>query len=117
MDVIIYAVEKSLDSYKFNLLHCKQTFISQLKSGAMGARTIDEGAMDEKSGMNFSEYMALLSGNTDLLDKAKLEKRIASLEGERKSFNKGKRDSEFKLESKTGELRNNTAFIDAMTED
>ena len=117
VDVIIYAVEKSLDSYKFNLLHCKQTFISQLKSGAMGARTIDEGAMDEKSGMNFSEYMALLSGNTDLLDKAKLEKRIASLEGERKSFNKGKRDSEFKLESKTGELRNNTAFIDAMTKD
>ena len=116
-DVIIYAVEKSLDSYKFNLLHCKQTFISQLKSGAMGARTIDEGAMDEKSGMNFSEYMALLSGNTDLLDKAKLEKRIASLEGERKSFNKGRRDSEFKLESKTGELRNNTAFIEAMTED
>ena len=117
VDVIIYAVEKSLDSYKFNLLHCKQTFISQLKSGAMGARTIDEGAMDEKSGMNFSEYMALLSGNTDLLDKAKLEKRIASLEGERKSWGKGKRDSEFKLESKTGELRNNTAFIEAMTED
>ena len=117
VDVIIYAVEKSLDSYKFNLLHCKQTFISQLKSGAMEARTIDEGAMDEKSGMNFSEYMALLSGNTDLLDKAKLEKRIASLEGERKSFNKGRRDSEFKLESKTAELRNNTAVIDAMTED
>ena len=117
VDVIIYAVEKSLDSYKFNLLHCKQTFISQLKSGALGARTIDEGAMDEKSGMNFSEYMALLSGNTDLLDKAKLEKLIASLEGERKSFNKGKRDSEFKLESKTGELRNNIAYIEAMTED
>ena len=117
VDVIIYAVEKSLDSYKFNLLHCKQTFISQLKSGALGARTIDEGAMDEKSGMNFSEYMALLSGNTDLLDKAKLEKRIASLEGERKSFGKGKRDSEFKLEAKTGELRNNTAVIEAMTED
>ena len=117
VDVIIYAVEKSLDSYKFNLLHCKQTFISQLKSGALGARTIDEGAMDEKSGMNFSEYMALLSGNTDLLDKAKLEKKIASLEGERKSFNKGRRDSEFKLEAKTGELRNNTAVIEAMTED
>ena len=117
VDVVIYAVEKSLDSYKFNLLHCKQTFISQLKSGAMGARTIDEGAMDEKSGMNFSEYMAILSGNTDLLEKAKLEKRIASLEGERKSFNKGRRESEFKLESKTGELQNNNAVITAMTED
>ena len=117
VDVIIYAVEKSLDSYKFNLLHCKQTFISQLKSGAMGARTIDEGAMDEKSGMNFSEYMALLSGNTDLLDKAKLEKRIASLEGERKSFNKGRRESELKLEEKTLALRNNQAAVAAMTED
>ena len=117
VDVIIYAVEKSLDSYKFNLLHCKQTFISQLKSGALGARTIDEGAMDEKSGMNFSEYMAILSGNTDLLDKAKMEKKIASLEGERKSFNKGKRDSETKLQSKTAELGNNKASLKGMTED
>ena len=117
VNVIIYAVEKSLDSYKFNLLHCKQTFISQLKSGALGARTIDEGAMDEKSGMNFSEYMAILSGNTDLLDKAKLEKKIASLEGERKSFNKGKRDSETKLQSKTAELGNNKASLKGMTED
>lgn len=117
VDVIIYAVEKSLDSYKFNLLHCKQTFISQLKSGALGARTIDEGAMDEKSGMNFSEYMAILSGNTDLLHKAKLEKKIASLEGERKSFNKGKRDSETKLQSKTAELGNNKASLKGMTED
>ena len=117
VDIIIYAVEKSLDSYKFNLLHCKQTFISQLKSGALGARTIDEGAMDEKSGMNFSEYMAILSGNTDLLDKAKLEKKIASLEGERKSFNKGKRDSETKLQSKTSELGNSKASLKGMTED
>ena len=73
--------------------------------------------MDEKSGMNFSEYMAILSGNTDLLEKAKLEKRIASLEGERKSFNKGRRESEFKLESKTSELRNNQTVIATMSED
>ena len=117
VDIIIYAVEKSLDSYKFNLLHCKQTFISQLKSGALGARTIDEGAMDEKSGMNFSEYMAILSGNTDLLDKAKLEKKIASLEGERKSINRGKRDSELKLKSKTEELDSNRAILKGMTAD
>ena len=117
VDIIIYAVEKSLDSYKFNLLHCKQTFISQLKSGALGARTIDEGAMDEKSGMNFSEYMAILSGNTDLLDKAKLEKKIASLEGERKSFNRGKRDSDLKLKSKSEELDGNRTILKGMTAD
>ena len=117
VDVVIYAVEKSLDSYKFNLLHCKQTFITQLKSGAMGARTIDEGAMDEKSGMNFSEYMAILSGNTDLLEKAKLEKRIASLEGERKSFNKGKANAEFTLNGIQKEYDNNRVIIDGMTAD
>ena len=117
VDVVIYATKKTLDSYKFNLLHCKQTFISQLKSGAMGARTIDEGAMDEKSGMNFSEYMAILSGNTDLLDKAKIEKRIAALESERKTFGKAKGEAEISLKSKTGEVANNKAVIDNMTAD
>ena len=117
VDVIIYAVEKSLDSYKFNLLHCKATFISQLKRGALGARTIDEGAMDEQNGMNFSEYMAILSGNTDLLDKAKLEKRIASLESERKSFSKGRGDSEFRLRTITHDIANNEAVIAGMKAD
>ena len=117
VDVIIYAVSKSLDSYKFNLLHCKQTFISQLKSGAMGARTIDEGAMDEKSGMNFSEYMAILSGNTDLLDKAKLEKKIAALESERKSFAKARAEAEGKLNGLQTEIANNKVIIEKMTED
>ncbi len=117
VDVIIYAVEKSLDSYKFNLLHCKQTFISQLKSGAMGARTIDEGAMDEKSGMNFSEYMAILSGNTDLLDKARLEKKVAALESERKSFHKAKSNSVWKLEEYTKTLAHNNDCIVKMSAD
>ena len=117
VDVIIYAVEKSLDSYKFNLLHCKQTFISQLKSGAMGARTIDEGAMDEKSGMNFSEYMAILSGNTDLLDKARLEKKVAALESERKSFHKAKSNSVWKLEEYAKTLAANNDCIAKMSAD
>ena len=117
VDVIIYATKKTLDSYKFNLLHCKQTFISQLKSGAMGARTIDEGSMDEKNGMNFSEYMAILSGNTDLLDKAKLEKKIASLESERKTFLKAKMGAESKLKDKQEEIGQNRTRIDLMSKD
>ena len=117
VDIQIYAVEKTLDSYKFNLLHCKATFIAQLKSGALGARTIDEGAMDEKSGMNFSEYMAILSGNTDLLEKAKLEKRIASLESERKAHNKGISDSKFRYQTITHDIANNEAAIERMKAD
>ena len=99
VDIIIYAVERSLDSYKFNLLHCKQTFIQQLKRGQLAKRTLDEGAMDEKTGMNFAEYMAILSGNTDLLERAKLEKRIVALEGERKNFLREQRDNEARIAS------------------
>jgi len=117
VDVIIYAVEKSLDSYKFNLLHCKQTFISQLKNGAMGARTIDEGGVDEKSGMNFSEYMAILSGNTDLLDKAKIEKKVMALESERKSFFKAKSQTNSKLNYYVQTIERNNQQISLMNAD
>ena len=97
VDIIIYAVERSLDSYKFNLLHCKQTFINQLKRGQLSIRTLDEGAMDEKTGMNFAEFMAVLSGNTDLLERAKLEKKIAGLESERKNFLRQRAEQEAKI--------------------
>ena len=88
VDIIVYGTERSLDAYKFSLLQNKATFIDQLKSGQTGCRRMDEGAMDENNGMNFSEYMAVLSGNTDLLDKAKLDKQIAQLEKERSLFYK-----------------------------
>jgi hypothetical protein len=76
----IYAVERTLDAYKFNLLKNKQTFISQMKSSSLHSRTIDEGSMDENGGMNFSEYIAVLSGDTSLLEKSKIVKQIAVLE-------------------------------------
>ncbi|MCS4239828.1 N12 class adenine-specific DNA methylase [Myroides gitamensis] len=117
VDVIIYAVEKSLDSYKFNLLYNKQLFIDQLKTNNLGKRTIDEGSMDEKSGMNFSEYVAILSGNTDLLDKAKLEKQIAGLESEKQAFNRSKFSSKYKLEDYTSELEKAQSRYDRMSLD
>jgi hypothetical protein len=117
VDVIIYAVEKSLDSYKFNLLHNKQLFISQLKTNNMGSRRIDEGSMDEQSGMNFSEYVAILSGNTDLLDKVRLEKKIAALESERKNFNLNKSATEHKLENIIRTIDGNNELISRMKDD
>lgn len=117
VDVIIYAVEKSLDSYKFNLLYNKQLFIDQLKNNNLGKRTIDEGSMDEKSGMNFSEYVAILSGNTDLLDKAKLEKQIAGLESEKQSFNRSKYSAKYKLEDYAAELEKAKSRFNRMSLD
>ena len=117
VDVIIYAVEKSLDSYKFNLLYNKQLFIDQLKNNNLGKRTIDEGSMDEKSGMNFSEYVAILSGNTDLLDKAKLEKQIAGLESEKQSFNRSKFSAKYKLQDFTELLESAQSRLNRMSLD
>lgn len=97
VDIIIYAVERSLDSYKFNLLYNKQIFIDQLKSNKLGQRRIDEGAVDDQTGMNMAEYAAVLLGNTDLLDKAKIEKQIAGLQSEKQAFNRSKYTSENKL--------------------
>jgi N12 class adenine-specific DNA methylase len=117
VDVIIYAVEKSLDSYKFNLLHNKQLFIRQLKTNSLGKRTIDEGSMDEKSGMNFSEYVAILSGNTDLLGKAKLEKQIAALESERQAFNRSKSSAGFRMEDIQQSIDKSSETISRMQKD
>lgn len=105
--IFIYAVEKTLDAYKFNLLHNKQLFINQLKNGSLSTRTLDEGAMDESSGMNFAEYVAILSGNTDLLDKARCQKKITALEGERRAFYCARSDSE----TRYGDARKNLAHL------
>nr|WP_242052342.1 DNA methylase [Dysgonomonas sp. GY75] len=117
VDVLIYAVEKSLDSYKFNLLQNKQLFINQLKTNNMATRTIDEGSMDEGSGMNFSEYVAILSGNTDLLEKAKLEKKVTALESERQAFNRGKSSAIYKYEDATRTIDSNNEMISRMSRD
>lgn len=117
VDVVIYAVEKSLDAYKFGLLHNKQLFINQLKNNNMGSRTIDEGSMDEKSGMNFSEYVAILSGNTELLEKARLEKKITALESERRAFVQGKSSTRFKLEEIMKSVKTNKGFITRIGKD
>lgn len=117
VDVKIYAVEKSLDAYKFGLLHNKQLFIKQLKNNNLGSRTIDEGSMDEKSGMNFSEYVAILSGNTELLEKARIEKRIAALESERQAFVRGKSSSRYKLENIMQTIESNKGYVDRISKD
>lgn len=117
VDVVLYAVEKSLDAYKFGLLHNKQLFIRQLKTNNMGARTIDEGAMDEKTGMNFSEYVAILSGNTELLEKARLEKKITTLESERQAFVRGKSSSRYKLDDILQKVEKNNGLIERIGKD
>lgn len=113
----IYAVNRSLDAYKFNILQNKQMFIRQLKSRSLAARTIDEGAMDENNGINYAEYVALLSGNTDLLEKARLEKQIATLQSSRQAFLRSKGAARTRLKECTDGVATNERIIARIEQD
>lgn len=100
----IYAVEQSLDTYKFTLLKNKQTFISQMKTNGLNVRSIDEGSFDESTGMNFAEYVAVLSGDNSLLEKAKIDKKLAVLENLRAAHYRQQQQNKYDLEHKTNRL-------------
>ena len=111
VDIVIYGTEKTLDAYKFNLLRNKQMFINQINNGTIAVRRIDEDSMDEDNGMNFAEFVAILSGNTDLLNKAKLDNRIMQLEKEQAIFKKERIRAEHKISANRQDIEKAERFI------
>ena len=61
--------------------------------------------------------MAILSGNNDLLEKAKLDKKLAVLESERQAYHRNKGNAKGKLNEKTSEIEKNNVFIGRFTKD
>lgn len=117
VDVVIYGTEKTLDAYKFNLLKTKQMFINQINNGTIAVRRIDEDAMDEDNGMNFAEFVALLSGNTDLLEKTKLDNKIMQLEKEQAIFKKDRIRAERKIAANREDMTKAESAAARMTQD
>ena len=111
VDIVIYGTEKTLDAYKFNLLRNKQMFINQINNGTIAVRRIDEDSIDEDNGMNFAEFVAILSGNTDLLNKAKLDNRIMQLEKEQAIFKKERIRAEHKISANRQDIEKAERFI------
>ena len=114
---MIYGTEKTLDAYKFNLLKTKQMFINQINNGTIAVRRIDEDAMDEDNGMNFAEFVALLSGNTDLLEKTKLDNKIMQLEKEQAIFKKDRIRAERKIAANREDMTKAESAAARMTQD
>lgn len=117
VDIIIYGTEKTLDAYKFNLLRNKQLFINQINNGTIAVRRIDEDSMDENTGMNFAEFVAVLSGNMDLLNKSKLDNRIMQLEKEQAIFNKERYRAERKIAKNEQDIEETMLTKQRMSED
>lgn len=83
----------------------------------MNIRTIDEGAIDEKSGMNFAEYIAILSGDTSLLEKSKLEKKVAVMESLKTAHYKEVSRSKYQLETLQRDRANTIETLQKLTGD
>jgi hypothetical protein len=83
----------------------------------LGCRSIDEGSIDEASGMNFAEYVAILSGDTNLLEKAKLEKKITVVESERTMFYNDRYKTSKQIEETNGKIEDNNTIISRLKSD
>lgn len=113
----VYATENTLDVYKFNLLKNKQLFIDQIKTDSMHSRTIDEGSMDESSGMSFAEYVAVLSGNNDLLEKAKIDNKITKIESEKAVFLRDKNNAQKKYDTAINDIDKSKKYLKSLKSD
>lgn len=98
-----YGTKCTLDAYKYNLLALKNCFISSINQG-IGSRHLSEDSMSEADGLSYGELKALLSGNEDLLEQAKLEKKIQLLEGERDRYDNQHRTAETAIKKGEGNI-------------
>ena len=91
VDIYRYMTEKTFDSYLYQLLENKQTFISQIMTEKMALRVCED--IDE-SVLDFAEAKALCSGNPLAKEKGELMKRISTLNNLKSSWN----SSRYKLQ-------------------
>ena len=67
--------------------------------------------------MNFSEYIAILSGDTSLLEKSRLEKKIAVLESLRVAHHKEIMRSKFQLDMHVSDKANDEKILSKLSID
>ncbi len=119
-EIITLATEKTFDNLKINTVSNKEKFISQLKNATISkniGREIDEGGIDENTGMNLAEFQAQISGDNSLLDFTKVNKKVEDLLKDKRDIENGKMIVEAKIDNLTKEIssrKNAIDFIDEM---
>lgn len=78
----VYATERTLDAYQFDILKNKDQFIRQTKTLNINEvdRTIRESTVGEDGALSPMELSAILSGNNDYMERAKHVKTLEALE-------------------------------------
>ena len=97
VDAYYYAVERTLDTYRYQLQDVKGKMIDSFKMANVGVNEFDEGGGDDN--MSPAEMVAILSGNPVILDKAKQDKLVDKLKRlQRSSVTEyARRKSEYEL--------------------
>jgi|GEM_PF-7025645 len=83
---LYYVVENSPEVAKVDLLRRKAAFISQMKTGDVSVRRIDEGAVDESTGISYADIVMQTSGDGRYKERNRLENLVGKMEVERASF-------------------------------
>lgn len=94
IEIYTYVTERTFDSYMFQMLEKKQSFISQIMTSKTPVRTADD--IDEKA-LSYGEIKALATGNPEILKKTELDTEIAKLRLLKQSFLSQKYDLQDKL--------------------
>lgn len=108
IDISLSATKDTFDNFKIDGNKIKSNFIEQLKGSAIGlqvSRTLDEGVMDENTGMGLAELQAQLTGDDSLLKKLKIDNKIKELEQD-KLFNLSrKKQAEHRIENSKDKIQ------------
>jgi N12 class adenine-specific DNA methylase/predicted RNA methylase len=99
-----YGTVLTLDAYKYQLLDIKSYYINQTKENATGERIVTEEAGDD-SELSTNEIIAALSGNPDILTRAKLDKKVQALARQKKNYEQEQYDAQSRIEDRQQEIR------------
>lgn len=108
IDIGFSVTKNTLDNYKIDINKNKAGFIKQIKGASIGlqiSRRIDEGSIDENTGMSLAELQAQLTGDNTMLLKTKVDNQIKELEQDQYLIISKNRETVQKIESSKKRLR------------
>ena len=117
VQIYTYATKYTIDVFRVQTLKNKKEFISQIKDSDIRLRRIDEPELDETSTMSYTEFVSLLSGNTDLLDKTKIDLKISELEKEKNTYNRSILKAKVQLEDNINNLVRKQHLLTRLSQD
>ena len=109
-----YSTEGSFDAFMWQTVVRKATFISQVLSGELTARTMED--LDDVT-LNYKEIMAATTGNPLIKEKIETDAALSKLESLQKSYFDTKIDSQKQIAELPGQIESTNTKVKSYTAD